>query len=191
MRTPALLLGFALAATTLQAESFGFGLQFTAASPQGDLGKVFNGTTGYGFGLHALTDVGAGQAVMPRFEWTKYDRSQSGIDVGLSEFRIGLDFDYFVGGHVSKGFYIAAGLGWGHGTLDLKIPNVYRGDESAGAFYFTGGVGWMLTKNVGFEVKYYTVKYGFGLLKGQNGTVIYADEVQEAPAINYTLVVRF
>lgn len=191
MRLGAPLLCLAVGTSVLQAKDSNFGLQFTGAKPQGDLGTLFAGKMGYGFGLHALTDLGGGEAVMPRFEWTTYNRSQNGNEVGLQEFRIGLDFDYFVSGRTGKGFFVGAGLGYGWGTLDARVPATFHGDETSGAIYFTGGLGWMFTENVGVEVKYYSVKYGFNMLKTANISAVWAEEVYQAPSINYTLIVRF
>lgn len=172
------LLCLALVTPALTAQEVKFGLQGTAALPQGDLKTDLDNQVGLGLGAHALFTLQGPHAILGRLDYVRYDRSEGNTDFTFSELRIGADYNYYFSGKVNEGLYITGGLGYASGKGEVSNPSGSYSD-SEGAIYLGAGAGWMFHPNMGVEAKYNSVSYDFG------------GESYSAPAIHLTFIVRF
>ena len=190
MKPRTAMLCLILAAPALQADENALGLQLTLTRPQGDLKTVLDGKSALGFGLHSLGEIGGGEALVYRFDLVRFKRSEADVELRLSELRLGVDWQYYFKGRVGKGAYGLAAFGVGWGTLDLKVAD-YRDNQTKASFSLGAGLGYLVTDNVGVEVRYTSMKYSFDILAAHGAAIIPPEDTYSAPRVDITLLVRF
>ena len=174
-----------------QAQDFKFGGQVTLSKPQGDIGKTdaLDGKLGYGLGLHGMLDLKGGHAIVPRLDYTMYKKSdwqgEAGLEFKVNDLKIGADYNYYISGKASEGFYVLGGLGYSSFKWEASMGPASI-NETKGALYLAVGAGYMFTQHVGAELRYTHAKYtGVGSSLGVPG------EDQTGPAINASFLFRF
>jgi len=143
-----------------QAQDFKVGAQVTLSKPIGDMGNSDNldGKFGYGLGLHGVWDLKGGHAIVPRIDYTMYKRSIDSADLKVNDLKIGADYNYYISGKVSEGFYVLGGLGYSSAKWEVSMGPVSV-SETKGALHLALGAGYMFTQNVGAELRYAHTKY--------------------------------
>jgi len=98
------VLGLALAGIPLAAQAMTtFGGQVTASLPAGPLTSKdwLDGHVGGGLGLHALIGFEGGHAIVPRFDYTYFKKSEDGVDRKVQMYQLGADYNYFLSKQVN------------------------------------------------------------------------------------------
>jgi len=155
------LVGLSLVAWPLAAqEVVTFGGQATVSLPTGSLtGKDWlDGKVGGGVGLHALLGFGGGHAIVPRFDYTYFKKSEDGVDRKVQMYQLGADYNYFFSKEVNKGAYLLGGLGLGMTKFELSGRG-YDSDNTPATAYAAAGAGWMFNPHVGAELRYTYSRY--------------------------------
>lgn len=149
-----------LSGVSLSAQEFSFGGQVSVVLPAGPVsGKDWlDGKPGAGVGAHMLIGFQGGHAVVPRFDYIYFKKSESGLDRKVQMFQIGADYNYFLGGRVNEGPYVGAGLGFGSAKFQLTGLGYSSSDTPYSAYGAVEG-GWMFTKNLGAELRYTWSRY--------------------------------
>lgn len=167
-------------ATISNAQDSHLGVQATASIPQGDLGdkNSLDGKLGYGLGVQVQVKLKNKFAIVPRFDYTTFQRSESvtthypvldltlDTDLKATILYIGADFNYYTSGMINRGFYLLGGLGYSSGKFETSINgkapndvgnviNVNLSDSTTeGAFYVTAGFGFYFNQKIGTEFRY-------------------------------------
>lgn len=149
----ATLLGIPLAAQDLR-----FGLQATLASPLGDLGDkaMLDGSLGYGIGAHAMIGFAGGHAIVPRLDYTYFEKSSPTRKAQM--FQVGADYNYFISGKVNQGLYVGVGVGFGMTKFEVNTPT-WSSEDTPNTAYGAASAGYMFTPNLGAEIRYTYAKY--------------------------------
>jgi hypothetical protein len=81
--------------------------------PAGPLSSTdwLDGKVGGGVGLHALIGFEGGHAIVPRFDYTYFKKSEDGVDRKVQMYQLGADYNYFLSKQVNSGPYVGGGLG--------------------------------------------------------------------------------
>lgn len=166
----------------LSAQDIKFGLQGTIAYPMSDLGDtgLLDNALGYGLGAHMVIGFPGGHAIVPRLDCTFFE--QSGPTRKVQVFQLGADYNYFISQQVNKGAYIGAGLGFGMAKFEMNLPGM-SADDTPNTVYGAVSAGYMVTPNMGAELRYTYAKYEPELF----GT---KPEIT-SPALHATFVYRF
>ena len=225
----ALSIASVLACSGLAAQDIHFGGQVTLAKPMGDLGGKevtvsdpsgvksqfgsLDGKFGYGLGIHALIDLKNGHAIVPKIDYTTFKNSQdstvsiSGVsmqrtdDVKVTAINLGADYNYFLGGKTSEGFYFLGGLGYSSAKLEATRTARISGQAltasdapTKSAFYLQAGLGYFFTPRMGAELRYVQTTYSDVTLAMQFGSepkTSYKVGDLSAPSIQASFVLRF
>lgn len=176
------LTGLALASGPLNAQDIKFGLQGTVAFPTSDLGDkgLLDNSLGYGLGAHAVIGFSGGHAVVPRLDYTYFEKSSPTRKV--QQLQLGADYNYFFSGKVNQGFYVGAGLGFGMAKFEMNLPGGSDND-TPNSPYGAVSAGCMFTPNMGAEVRYVHAKYEPKLFGAK-------PEIT-SPSVNASFVYRF
>jgi hypothetical protein len=180
-----------LSGVSLSAQEYSFGGQVSAAIPAGPLSSKdwLDGKPGAGVGAHMVIGFQGGHAIVPRFDYTYFKKSESGVDRKVQMYQIGADYDYFLGGKVNTGPYVGAGLGFGSAKFQLTGLG-YSASNTPNSAYGAVQGGWMFTKNLGTELRYTWSRYKPELVefapRGYTGK-----PTVEAPAISASFIFRF
>jgi len=170
MRLRNLLPALALIASPAFAQNAHFGLQGGISMPQSDAKDLVDSKTGITLGLAVPIDLKGGHVLRPRLDYTKTKGSQSGTiygysgsaDVEITTTMIGMDYNYYVSGKATDGFYLIAGLGYANtklaATLNVSGFGSASGDSSAGGMALAFGVGYQFTPLVGGDIRYTTTE---------------------------------
>ena len=111
------ILVLALAGCPLPAQNFFYGGQITASVPGSALGgrDWLHHRVGGGAGIHMLVDLGNGNAVVPRFDYTGYEKKPVKVQI----FQLAFDFDRFISERLNDGPYLGGGLQLGSARFEL------------------------------------------------------------------------
>ena len=153
MKSAAPILLAALAAGSLWAEETRFGVQLQVASPRGDLKQFVDGNLGPGLGLHATLDLGDGQLLRPRLDYTSLPEATFGARrQRATSLSLGSDYLFFVEGK-PEGLYFALGLAamhWSLQTTQATGQTTTASTRSGLSF----GIGYLWTETLGTELRY-------------------------------------
>ncbi len=153
MKSAAPILLAALAAGSLWAEETRFGVQLQVASPRGDLKQFVDGNLGPGLGLHATLDLGDGQLLRPRLDYTSLPEATFGARrQRATSLSLGSDYLFFVEGK-PEGLYFALGLAamrWSLRTTLATSQATSAGTRPGVSF----GIGYLWTETLGTELRY-------------------------------------
>lgn len=146
--------GMFCVATGLGAQELHYGLQATLAYPLNDLGKkeLLDDSLGYGLGAHMQIAFHGGHAIMPRIDYTYFDKSSPTRKVQMLQ--VGADYNYFFSRQVNQGLYVGAGAGFG--MAKFEVPG---DDDTPNTAYGAASAGYMFTPHMGAEVRYTWAKY--------------------------------
>lgn len=176
------LTGLLLIAGPLAAQDVQFGLQGTLALPTSDLGDraYLDKALGYGLGAHAVIGFAGGHAVVPRLDYTYFEKSSPTRKVQLLQ--LGADYNYFFSGKVNQGAYVGAGLGFGMAKFEMDLPGA-SDDDTPNTAYGAVSAGYMFTPHMGAELRYIHAKYKPELFGAK-------PEVT-SPTVNASFIYRF
>lgn len=171
-----------LTAGTLSAQDLRFGLHGTIAQPLSDLGDkgVLDDSLGYGLGAHLVIGFSGGHAIVPRLDYTYFEKSSPTRKVQVLQ--VGADYNYFFSQQVDKGAYVGAGVGLGMAKFEMNLPGASDND-TPNAVYGAVSAGYMFTRNIGAELRYVYTKYEPELFG--------AKPELTSPTVNATFVYRF
>ncbi len=149
------LSALALSGVSLSAQQYSFGGQVSAAIPTGPLASKDwqDGKLGAGVGLHVVIDLQGGHALVPRLDYSRFKKSESGVDRKVQTYQFGVDYNYFLSGKVNQGPYFGAGIGFAHAKFELTGLGDSSSDTASEAYGALEG-GWMFTRNLGAELRY-------------------------------------
>ncbi len=154
MKSAAPILLAALAAGSLWAEDSRLGVQVQLASPRGDLKKFVDGNLGPGGGLHGTFDLGYGQLLRPRLDYTRLPEATIGARrQRATSLSLGSDYLFFLEGK-PEGLYVALGLSAMRWSLQTTLAT---GQATTAASTHTGlsfGIGHLWTETLGTELRY-------------------------------------
>jgi hypothetical protein len=185
------LSAFALSGMALSAQEINYGGQISAALPAGPLSSKEwqDGQFGGGGGVHMVIGFQGGHAIVPRFDYTYFKKSESGVDRKVQMYQIGADYNYFLSGKVNEGPYLGAGAGFGSAKFELTGYGYAASDTPNTAYGAVAG-GWMFTKNMGTELRYTWSRYKPELNnfapRGYMGK-----QTVDSPTINASFIFRF
>jgi len=156
-RTPKLLLiiaGLAMVGSGLRAQDLKYGLHASVALPLGDIAKTdyLDDELGFGVGANMIIGFPRGHAIVPRLDYSYFKKSDPTRKVQMLQ--IGADYNYFISGQTSRGFYVGGGLGYGKAKFATDSV-----DDTPGNYYLSASAGCMFTQNLGAEVRYSWAKY--------------------------------
>lgn len=180
-----------LSGVSLSAQEYSFGGQVSAAIPAGPLSSKdwLDGKPGAGIGAHMVIGFQGGHAIVPRFDYTYFKKSESGVDRKVQTYQVGADYNYFLGGKVNEGPYVGAGLGFGASKFELTGRG-YASSDTPNSVYGAVSGGWMFTKNMGAELRYNWSRYKPEVAnfapRGYAGK-----PTVDAPTINVSFIFRF
>lgn len=176
MRLRYLLPALALVAAPAFAQDARFGLQGGISLPQGDVKDAVDSKMGFGLGAHVAIDLKGGHVLRPRLDYTSIKGSVSesiggysaNFDNTVTTTTIGVDYNYYVSGKATQGFYLLAGLGYANTKLESSgSANImgfvinFNESETEGALALAVGGGFQFTPMVGAELRYTTTKPDF------------------------------
>lgn len=182
LRLALCLTGAALASGQLNAQDIKFGLQGTIAYPTSDLGDkgLLDNSLGYGLGAHLVIGFPGGHAIVPRLDYTYFDKSSPTRKVQMLQ--LGADYNYYFSKQVNRGCYVGTGAGFSMAKFEMDLPG--RNDnDTPNTVYGAVSAGYMFNPNMGAELRYTYAKYEPELF----GT---KPEIT-APVINATFIYRF
>jgi hypothetical protein len=158
--TGTLLVTGSLSAADLpfSAQDIRFGLQGTVAFPTSDLGDkgLLDKSLGYGLGAHALVGFSGGHALVPRLDYTYFEKSAPTRKV--QTLQLGADYNYFFSQKVNEGLYVGGGLGLGLAKFEVELPGA-SADDTPKTGYGSVFAGCMFTPHMGAELRYTYAKY--------------------------------
>lgn len=174
--------GLTLAHGSLQAQDLFFGLQGTVALPTSDLSKeqVLDNAPGYGIGAHMMIGFQGGHAVIPRLDYTYFEKTSPTRKVQMLQ--IGADYNYFFSGHINNGCYIGGGAGFGMAKFEMRTASL-SDEDTPNTGYASASAGYMFTPKMGAELRYVWAKYKPEIFGGK-------PEIT-SPTINATFIYRF
>ena len=150
------ILALALASCPLSAQETSFGGQLTVSLPAGELGSRnwLQHRVGAGAGLHALVGLEDGYALVPRLDYTSYEKKP----VKVQTFQLGADLDYFFSARVNEGPYLGGGLLFSAARFDLTgdAGSAQGTPKAPGAAFIAG---WMFTHHFGAEWRWGWTKF--------------------------------
>lgn len=176
------LTGLLLAAGPLSAQDVRFGLQGTLSLPTSDLGDkgLLDNALGYGLGAHAVIGFSGGHAIVPRLDYTYYEKSSPTRKV--QTLHLGADYNYYFSQKVNQGAYVGAGVGFGLAKFEVDRPGG-SDDDTPNNAYGALSVGYMFTSSMGAELRYTFTKYKPELFGAKLDVT--------SPAINASFIYRF
>jgi hypothetical protein len=185
------LSALALSGGSLSAQECNFGGQVSAAIPAGPLSSKdwVDGKPGAGIGVQAIIGFQGGHAIVPRFDYTYFKKSEAGVDRKVQMFQFGADYNYFLSGKVNDGPYVGAGLGFGSAKFELSGLGSSASDTPTSPYTAVSG-GWMFTKNMGAELRYTWSRYKPEVAEFAPRGYISKPTV-DAPAISASFIFRF
>jgi len=182
--------GLVLASWPLAAQELHYGGQVTASLPAGPLSSKdwLDGQVGGGVGVHMLIGFPNGHAIVPRFDYTYFKKSEDGVDRKAQMYQVGADYNYYFSRRVNEGPYVGGGVGFGVTKFELTGFG-YSSSDTPNTAYVAASAGWMFTPHLGAELRYEWSKYkpdvtGFAP-RGYTGK----PDV-DAPTINASFIVR-
>lgn len=142
-----------------------FGAQAGVAMPENNAyqGTGISNKAGFGLGAHCFIGLKDAHALVPRLDVMKFDNNgtmggSSTIGVKTTTLSLGADYQYhFSESAGNRGFYVFGGARYSSNKqeISLKIsglPNVTTSSTVNGPG-FSGGCGYLLTSNLGGEVR--------------------------------------
>lgn len=164
MRLRNLLPLLALVAAPAFAQDAHFGLQGGISLPQGDVKDAVDSKMGFGIGANVVIDFKGGHVLRPRLDYTtiKGTMSELGISIDntVTTTTIGADYNYYVSGKATEGFYLIAGLGYANTKLEVSAFGLSASKTESALALAIGG-GFQFTPMVGAELRYTTTKPDF------------------------------
>lgn len=142
------------ASNGLRAQEIKFGLQGTVSLPLSDLGDkgVLDDAPGYGIGAHMQIGFQGGHAIVPRLDYTYFEKSSPTRKVQMLQ--VGADYNYFFSRQVNKGLYAGVGAGFGMAKFEMLGD-----DDTPNTAYASASAGYMFTPHMGAELRYSWAKY--------------------------------
>lgn len=185
------VLGLALAGIPLAAQvTTTYGGQVTVSLPAGPLTSKdwLDGQVGGGAGFHMLIGFEGGHAIVPRFDYTYFKKSEDGVDRKVQMYQVGADYNYYFSKQVNQGPYVGAGLGIGTTKFELTGLGSHS-DATPTAAYAAASAGWMFTPHLGAEIRSTWSKYKPNVTDfSPRG---YSEKpTVDAPTINASLIIR-
>lgn len=155
--TPRFLLasaGLLFITAGLGAQEIKYGLQATMALPMSDLGEkqILDDAPGYGIGAHLVIGFQGGHAILPRLDYTYFEKSSPTRKVQMLQ--IGADYNYFFSQQVNKGLYVGCGAGFGLAKFEILGE-----DDTPNTAFASASAGYMFTPHLGAELRYTWAKY--------------------------------
>lgn len=142
------ILAITLAGCPLPAQEINYGGQLTVSLPGSDLGSRtwLHHRLGAGAGVHALIGLEDGYALVPRFDYSSYEKQPVKVQV----LQLGVDLDYFFSARVNEGPFLGGGLQFGAARFELTgdAGSARATPKAPGAAFIAG---WMFTQNLGAE----------------------------------------
>ncbi len=184
------IMGLALAGFPLAAQELHYGGQVTAALPVGPISSKdwLDGQLGGGAGVQLVVAFPGGHAIVPRFDYSYFKKSEDGVDRKVQMFQLGADYNYFFSRTVDLGPYVGGGLGFGSTKFELTGDG-YSTSDTPNTAFLAASAGWMFTPHLGAELRYNWSKYkpdvvGFAP-RGYTGK----PDV-DSPTINASFIIR-
>lgn len=180
------LVGIPLAAQELMT----YGGQVTASLPAGPLSSKdwLDGQVGGGVGVHALIGFPGGHAIVPRFDYTYYKKSEDGVDRKVQMYQLDADYNYFFSRHVNQGPYVGGGVGVG--TTKFELTGLgYHSDDTPTTVFGAASAGWMFTPHLGAELRYTWSRYKPDVTDFSPRGYTGKPQV-DAPTLNASLIIR-
>jgi hypothetical protein len=149
-----------------------FGLSLGVSKPMGDAKDFVDSKMGFTFGANVGIDMKGGHVLRPRLDLTQAKNDWgSGVESKISTTTLGLDYNYFVSGKATEGFYVIAGLGYSKTKAEMSISGFGSADDSASALGMALGMGFRFTPLVGADLRYTTTKPDFNGVKVTNNAL--------------------
>lgn len=152
----------ALLAVPAMAQDAHFGFQFGISSPGGgstsyntlSLKDAVDSSLGFTLGANVGVEWQGGHVLRPRLDYTHHSGSPSGsgLDVTVTNFQVGADYNYFVSGKAAQGFYFLVGLGY----ANTKLEASYLGSSASNngsALAWGLGIGGQITPLTSVELR--------------------------------------
>jgi hypothetical protein len=176
------LFGILVTGCPLLGQETRFGLQATLAYPTSDLGnKAYLDTAaGYGVGANLQFTFEGGHAVVPRLDYTYFEKS--GPTRKVQMFLIGADYNYYVSGMTNNGFYLGGGLGFAMAKFEIDLQTSSDSD-TPNSGYADVAFGYTFNRNIGAEFRYVYTKYKPQLFGVESDVT--------SPTMNATFIYRF
>lgn len=178
---PIFLLLAAIAGSA-QAQGVRYGFQFGPSQPQGEL-KRAHLMIGISGGLSLIVDLGRGQALRPRVDYSDWDGdSGSGFfgpsDIKANAYGLGADYLFHFSGE-SHGFYLLGGLGFQKNSVINRRgaggvfprPEDWNQFGSGNSVYYALGLGYQHNDLFGTELRYTASKPSIGGVNMQFNTL--------------------
>lgn len=166
-KTLSALAGLALASGNLGAvDALKFGAQATLAMPENNVyqGTGISNKAGFGVGAHCFIALKDSHAIVPRVDILKFDNSGKmgttmTLGIKTTTISVGADYQYHFSDDATKrGFYVFGGARYSSNKqeISMKDPSVnlsFSSSISVNGPGFSGGCGYLLTPNLGGEVR--------------------------------------
>jgi hypothetical protein len=185
------LLALSLAALPLAAQEVRtYGGQVTLAVPTGALSSKewLDGKPGGGVGVHMLLGFEGGHAIVPRFDYTYFKKSEDGIDRKVQSYQLGADYNYFFSKQVNSGPYVGGGLGMAATKFELDGRGSSANDTPVTA-YTAASAGWMFTPHIGAELRYTYSRFKPDVA-GYAPMGFTGKPTVDSPSLNASLIIR-
>lgn len=170
----------ALLASPARAEAPRFGLQIHANGALGDLKDAAGTTPGAGAGVHLTFDLGGGHLLRPCLDAVFYaEHTYKNVAYKARDLSLYLDYQYFPGGRTT-GFYLTAGLGLHHWSVDSTFPTIppYPGGTGTRTSTdpgYAAGLGFNGNRTLGAELRFVgTVANHIGLSSASGANALQA-----------------
>jgi len=172
MRLRYLLPALALVAAPAFAQDAHFGLQGGISMPQSDAKDFVDSKMGYGLGIHVAFDLKGGHMVRPRLDYVTTSGSIiAGVDTKVVTTTLGVDYNYYISGKATEGFYLIAGLGFSKTKLEISAPGYGSADDDKTALAMAFGCGYQFTPMVGADLRYTTTEPSDNGVKFKNEAI--------------------
>ncbi|HJW73356.1 MAG TPA: porin family protein [Geothrix sp.] len=166
MRLRNLLPILALTAAPAFAQDAHFGLQAGISMPQSDAKDFVDSKMGLGLGLNVGIEFTGGHVLRPRLDFTRTKGTLNELGVSfdntVTTTTLGMDYNYFVSGKATEGFYLIAGLGFAKTKVEASVPGFGSASDSKNALAIALGAGFQFTPMVGADLRYTTTHPDFG-----------------------------
>lgn len=159
LRLLELLAASCLAAAPSLASETRFGLQGHLALPKGTFGDGghLDHKLGWGLGFQVPVNFGNGHEFRPRLDYLAFRRNEGGIRYHADSLVLLGDYLFYFEEERREGAYILGGLGLHHTRLDVSrslTTGTVTADRGTTGLAWNLGLGYLVTPNLAFEVKF-------------------------------------
>jgi hypothetical protein len=172
-----------------QAQTTQFGVQGTISFPQSDLGTLVNNNAGAGVGINARVDLGKGNSIVPRLDYTRYSNTTDGVDVTADVTYVGVDYNYYFSQKCGVGPYV--GLGAGFASVHIDASDAWDSlSVNGSAPYYDFNAGYAFTRHSSVEVR--LIKATISNFTGNfDGYSAYSTENFSGQTLDVSYIYRF